>query len=47
MTETAELGAASVRANPWIRVRAHAKKTAIINIYRALGLGRAILERMR
>jgi glycosyltransferase involved in cell wall biosynthesis len=47
MTETAELGAASPRANAYIRWRAHANKAAIIHIYRGLSLGRAVLARLR
>ena len=36
MTETAEIAAQSPEANLWTRTRARFKKTAIINIYRAL-----------
>ena len=45
MTETAELGAASPRANAWIRWRAHANKTAIIQIYRGLSFLRSLRAR--
>lgn len=40
MTETAEIASRSHAANTWTRVRALAKKSAIINIYRALGIAR-------
>jgi glycosyltransferase involved in cell wall biosynthesis len=40
MTETAEIASRSHAANTWTRLRALAKKSAIINIYRALGIAR-------
>jgi glycosyltransferase involved in cell wall biosynthesis len=44
MTETAEIASRSPAANPLTRVQALAKKTAIINIYRALGFARGALS---
>jgi glycosyltransferase involved in cell wall biosynthesis len=40
MTETAEIASRSHAANTWTRMQALAKKSAIINIYRALGIAR-------
>ena len=45
MTETAEIASRSHAANNWTRVQALAKKSAIINIYRALGVARTTLNR--
>ena len=42
MTETADLAAASPRATPWLRAKAQVKKSAIINIYRALAFARSV-----
>ena len=47
MTETAEIASHSPAATNWTRVRALAKKSAIINIYRALGVARTTLNRLR
>ena len=47
MTETAEIASRSRAATNWTRVRALAKKSAIINIYRALGVARTTLDRFR
>jgi glycosyltransferase involved in cell wall biosynthesis len=47
MTETADLASASPEATAWTRVRAQAKKTAIIQIYRALGVARGVVSRLR
>ena len=45
MTETAEIASRSRAASNWIRVQALAKKSAIINIYRALGVARTTFNR--
>ncbi|MEO8549571.1 MAG: glycosyltransferase family 2 protein [Kofleriaceae bacterium] len=45
MTETVEIASRSRAANNWTRVQALAKKSAIINIYRALGVARTTLNR--
>ena len=45
MTETVEIASHSRAANNWTRVQALAKKSAIINIYRALGVARTTLNR--
>lgn len=47
MTETADLAATSPEATAWTRARAQAKKTAIIQIYRALGIARGVVGRVR
>jgi glycosyltransferase involved in cell wall biosynthesis len=47
MTETAEIASRSSSASSLTRVQALAKKTAIINIYRALGLARTTFGRSR
>jgi glycosyltransferase involved in cell wall biosynthesis len=45
MTETVEIASRSRAANNWTRVQALAKKSAIINIYRALGVARTTFNR--
>jgi len=47
MTETADLASRSPEATAWTRARAQVKKTAIIQIYRALGAFRGVLARVR
>ena len=46
MTETAEIASRSRAANNWTRLQALAKKSAIINIYRALGVARTTFNRL-
>ncbi len=47
MTETVEIASRARAANYWTRVQALAKKSAIINIYRALGVARTTFNRLR
>ena len=45
MTETVEIASRSRAANNWTRTLALAKRSAIINIYRALGVARTTFNR--
>ncbi len=47
MTETTEIASRSRAATNWTRVQALAKKSAIINVYRALGVARTTFYRVR
>ncbi len=47
MTETADRGARASSASAWTYLSANVKKSAIINIYRALGYARAVAARRR